>query len=112
MPLYEFRCSKCNKIDSVMCTYDSLKDKIPECCEQPMLRNYGVGGYVIHDCETKGLKHARVSMGGSPPRNTTKEFSTSVYEPGDNKTHSYSRYYLKNNPSQDPRLVEKKMESN
>lgn len=38
MPLYDFKCVKCDNITEVFCSYDDSINKPPECCETKMIR--------------------------------------------------------------------------
>jgi hypothetical protein len=102
--MYDFVCD-CGAKKDFICSFSELPTKIECDCGKTMQREWGIGGFIIHNIEGfKGLYHAKMKMGKAPIRNTTKGFTERVYDPTDKKYHNYSRYYLKNNPQVDPRV--------
>jgi len=108
MPIYPFYCPECNNSEEVICSY-SERDKYKECPVCGASRDQVLEApnmVVIHDLQGKGdLYHKRVSFKGGGAFNTTNDGVA------DNEWKK-NKYFYKNNPSEDPRVIQRKMESN
>jgi len=101
MPTYPFICDNCTYSEDVLCKIaDKENHRIcPKCGEKWREIICAPKMTVIHDQQgIAGLYHKTVNVGGKKLVNTTQDPS--------------GRYYLKNNPDQDPRIIQQKMESN
>ena len=110
MPAYQFKCT-CGNQKEVITKISERPNELDCECGLKMARDFSRSNealIVIHDCDgPMGLKYARMQNGNNKPKNTTKGFSEGVYEASDGKYHDYSRYYLKNTPQIDPRVISK-----
>ena len=100
MPAYDFMCDHCGHKEELylkIAEMDSVKE-CPECGKNWRRLVSAPGMVTIHDCQGKAdLFHKRVTMKSGKAFNTTDGYG--------------SRYYYKNNPSEDPRIVKRKMEN-
>ena len=100
MPLYEVKCSKCERTYELICSFDSLQEELKKkcACGGDFVRTISSPGMVtIHDMQGKAdLFHRRTSFKDGSAHNTTDGYG--------------SRYYYKNNPSEDPKVLKRKME--
>jgi len=112
MPAYDYVCSACGERTEIICKISERPRSIECPCGHEKRRSYNRSDeaiIVVHDLDGPlGLKYARVQCGDHKPRNTTKGFSEGVYDATDGRNHDYSRYYLKNTPEIDPRVISKK----
>lgn len=100
MPTYPFECEKCQEIEEILCPIaERDKYKIcPKCGGERQQIICSPKMIIIHDCQGKAdLYHKRVISQNRPPVNTTDGIN--------------SRYYFRNNPSESPNLIKRKMEN-
>ena len=100
MPLYEYECKSCGKHEELSCSVADRNKHLtcPACGSDRHLVMFAPGMTIIHDMQGKAdLYHRRTTFRGGGAYNTTDGFN--------------SIYYFKNNPSEDPKLIQRKMEN-
>ena len=109
MPTYPMECPKCNITEDVLCPYAEIDKNLP-CPECGTVRTKLVCApsmLVVHDCQGKAdLFHKRVKFKNGQAYNTTTDQSVKLPDGS-----LGSRYYLKNNTGEDPRVIQRKLES-
>lgn len=56
MPLYEFKCEMCERVETVLCSFDQLKNKTPKCIKHgKMSRVFSVPNVVTGTSGQKEL---------------------------------------------------------